>query len=66
MDAGIGKTKLFDLLERFKDDPDVPKHLSDLKEFEVRCRQNGYVAAADYVKSWRLFMEYHIKAEWLE
>lgn len=55
---------MFKLLEQYKDEPHSPKSLADLVEFEHRARIRGYAESAEYIKSWRLFMEYHIRAEW--
>lgn len=57
-------SNMLELLEKYSYDPGTPKHFSQLKDFERRCSESGFEEAAEYVRSWRLFMEYHIKAEW--
>lgn len=55
---------LFEFLEVHKEHPDMPKHISGLRELESQALDKDYNDLFEYLKSWRLYIEYQNYAEW--
>lgn len=57
---------VFDVLEQYKDRPNAPKSLADMPAFERLCKREGHYILADYLETWRINLEYHIRREFEE